>query len=63
MEWIINNWFLLFFLALCIGMHFLVGGHGRHGKYAEEESEEQKGHAHAVSMDGSPGKEQHGSCH
>ena len=62
MEWITNNWFLLFFLALCLGMHFL-GGHGRHGKHADEEIEEHKGHAHAGSQDGSPAKKGHGGCH
>ena len=44
MEWIINNWFLLFVLALCLGMHFF-GGHGHHGRQDEHESDDHKGHA------------------
>jgi hypothetical protein len=42
MEWIISNWFLLFVLALCLGMHFL-GGHGHHGRQNEQESTDHKG--------------------
>ena len=45
MEWIINNWVLLLFLALCLGMHFLGGGHGRHGKHEDKGTDTNKGHS------------------
>ncbi len=62
MEWIINNWFLVLFLAVCIGMHFF-GGHGTHGKNRDDETGEHKEHAYAGSSDGSPAKKGHSSCH
>jgi hypothetical protein len=62
MEWIFI-WFLLFFIALCIGFHFLAKGYKWHGKHSDEESEEYKGHTHAVSSDGTPAKKGHSCCH
>ncbi len=66
MEWVSNNWFFLLFAAIFIGMHvfgFGCGAHGKHGKHSEGENNEQKGHAHAGSSDGSQAKKSHGSCH
>ena len=62
MEWITNNWFLLIFLALCMGMHFF-GGHGKHGKHSEEEADHHKGHTDVGSSDGSHAKKGHSGCH
>lgn len=61
MEWIISNWFLLVFLALCLGMHFL--GHRGHGRHEDEEGPEHKGHAHAGTLDATNAKKGHISCH
>jgi hypothetical protein len=65
MEWISENWFFLLFAVIFIGMHFFgfgCGGHRRHGKHAEQESDEHKKQARAGSSDSSPAKKGHSCC-
>jgi hypothetical protein len=65
MEWIGDNWFLLFFAAVFIGMHFAgygCCGHGKHGRHSKEECDENKGRSDNASTEEKTEKKSRGCC-